>query len=204
MFNIFRNKLKEYEKKRKWKKKNSHNITTVTFNTPIEQVIVGDYSYGLINVLSWNKNTKLIIGKLCSIGPEVTFLLDAEHHTNHLTTYPFRKQILNSGDEAFSNGDIVIDDDVWIGYRATIMSGVHIGKGAIIAAGAIVTKDVPPYAIYGGIPAHLIKYRFDQTIIDQLINFDLSKLSEKNIRDYEKELYTEIKDVTQLDWISRL
>ena len=94
--------------------------------------------------------------------------------------------------EAISKGDIIVDDDVWIGYGATILSGVHIGQGAVIAAGAVVTKDVPPYAIVGGVPAKVIKYRFSPEIIQQLMKLDYSKLTEDMIRERIDDLYTSL------------
>ena len=74
-----------------------------------------------------------------------------------------------------TNGDIVVGDDVWVGQRAIIMSGVNIGQGAVIGAGAIVTKNVPPYAIVGGIPAKVIRYRFSEELIQELLKIDYSK-----------------------------
>lgn len=70
--------------------------------------------------------------------------------------------------EATSKGDIVVKDDVWIGYGSIILSGVHIGQGAVIAAGSVVSHDVPPYAIVGGVPARLIKYRFSEEMTKKL------------------------------------
>jgi serine acetyltransferase len=99
------------------------------------------------------------------------------------------------GNEAFSKGNIVIDDDVWIGYGVTILSGVHIGQGAVVAAGAVVTKDVPPYAIVGGVPAKIIKYRFSPEIIEELMKIDYSKLEEDDIKNHIDDLYSEIKTV---------
>lgn len=73
-------------------------------------------------------------------------MLSADHPTDLLSTYPYKVKLLNQPLEGVSKGDIVVGDDVWFGFRSTIMSGVHIGQGAIIAAGAVVTKDVPPCA----------------------------------------------------------
>lgn len=78
----------------------------------------------------------------------------------------------------------MIKDDVWIGAQATIMSGVTIGQGAVIGAKALVTKDVPPYAIVGGVPAKVIKYRFEKEIIDELLKIDFSKLDYKVIKEH--------------------
>lgn len=117
---------------------------------------------------------KLIIGKFCSIGCGARFLFNSANHTmKSLSTYPFplffeewsldKKDIIDSWD---NKGDIVIGNDVWIGYEAVIMAGVTIGDGAIIGTRAVVTKDVPPYAIVGGVPAKMIKKRFtEETIV---------------------------------------
>ena len=97
--------------------------------------------------------------------------------------------------EATSKGDIIIDDDVWIGYRSIILSGVHIGQGAVIAAGAVVTKDVPPYTIVGGVPAKVIKYRFTSEITDYLLTMDYSKLDQDMIERHIDALYMQISTI---------
>lgn len=119
---------------------------------------------------------KLIIGKFCSIACGAKFIFtSANHALKSLSTYPFPifgEEWDNAMDicEAWDNkGDIVIGNDVWIGYEAVIMPGVHIGDGAIIGTRAVVTKDVPPYSIVGGVPAKIIRKRFDASIIDDLI-----------------------------------
>ena len=120
---------------------------------------------------------KLIIGKFCSIACGAKFLFTSANHTQaSLSTYPFPiffeewgldvQDITSAWD---NKGDIVIGNDVWIGYEAVIMAGVHIGDGAIIAARAVVTKDVPPYTIVGGTPAKEIRKRFDAEVIQQLL-----------------------------------
>jgi len=149
MFNGFKRKGKLYFLKRRWKCKNQNNKTTINTIVPIELISVGRNSYGAINVQSWNKNTKLLIGSYCSIAQNVVFMLDVEHYTDHISTYPFKVQSLNANAEAYSHGNIIVEDDVWIGYGVTVLSGVNIGQGAVVAAGAVVTKDVPPYAIVG-------------------------------------------------------
>ena len=83
------------------------------------------------------------------------------------------------------------------------MSGVHIGQGAVVAAGAVVTKDVPPYAIVGGVPAKVIKYRFEPEMIEELLKVDYSKLTKKDIEKHIDDLYTELKDPSQLDWMPK-
>ena len=119
---------------------------------------------------------RLIIGKFCSIACGAKFLLNCANHTlKSLSTYTFplfyEDWDLEKSDVATAwdnKGDIVIGNDVWIGYEAVIMAGVHIGNGAIIAARAVVTKDVPPYTIVGGVPARPIRTRFDEETIRKL------------------------------------
>lgn len=120
---------------------------------------------------------KLKIGKFCSIACGAKFLFNSANHTvKSLSTYPFPiffeewgldvKDITSAWD---NKGDIVIGNDVWIGYEAVIMSGVTIGDGAIIGTRAVVTKDVPPYTIVGGVPAKQIRKRFPEEIISELL-----------------------------------
>ena len=120
---------------------------------------------------------KLIIGKFCSIACGTKFLFNCANHTlKSLSTYTFplfyeeweleKSNITTAWD---NKGNIIIGNDVWIDYEAVIMAGVHIGDGAIIAARAVVTKDVPPYTIVGGTPAKEIRKRFDAEVIEQLL-----------------------------------
>ena len=165
---------------------------TVYLNAVIKdpQIAVGDYTiYNdfVADPLLFEKNNvlyhypihreKLIIGKFCSIACGTKFLFNcANHSLKSLSTYTFplfyeeweleKSNITTAWD---NKGDIVIGNDVWIGYEAVIMAGVHIGDGAIIAARAVVTKDVPPYTIVGGTPAKEIRKRFDAEVIQQLL-----------------------------------
>ena len=121
---------------------------------------------------------RLLIGKFCSIACGAKFLMrSANHSLASLSTYPFplffeeweleKKDVAKSWD---NKGDIIIGNDVWIGYEAVILAGVTIGNGAIIGARAVVTKDVPPYTIVGGVPAKPIKKRFDNKTISELLD----------------------------------
>lgn len=165
---------------------------TVYLNTIIRdpQIVVGDYTIynDFVNdPLLFEKNNvlyhypihkeKLVIGKFCSIACGTRFLFNCANHTlNSLSTYTFplfyeewnleKSNVVSAWD---NKGDIIIGDDVWIGYEAVIMSGVHVGNGAIIAARAVVTKDVPPYTIVGGTPAREIRKRFDTDVIKRLL-----------------------------------
>lgn len=149
-------------------------------------IIVGDYTYydDFENVDNFEKNVKyhfdfigdkLIIGKFCMIASDVKFIMNgANHLTNSLTSYPFT--IFGNGWESAMagksyphKGDIIVGNDVWIGYNATIMAGVTIGDGAIIAANSTIVKDVVPYSIVGGNPAMEIKKRFSEDTISRLL-----------------------------------
>lgn len=197
-------RILEKKQKREWRKYNSRNFTVLKNFVPFDCVKVDNYTYGDINVLRMDKNSCLTIGKFCSIAPNVCFMMGAEHSSHFISTYPFKVKMLNiEKSEAVSKGDIIIADDVWIGYGATIMSGVKVGQGAIIATGAVVTKDVPPYAIVGGIPATVIKYRFDKKIIEELLKIDYSLLTTEMVKEHIGELYTELKDVKQLSWMPK-
>ena len=133
---------------------------------------------------------RLIIGKFCSIACGAKFLFNcANHALKSLSTYTFPLFYEDWGLEksdvatAWDNkGDIVIGNDVWIGYEAVIMAGVHIGNGAIIAARAVVTKDVPPYTIVGGVPARPIRKRFDEEVIRKLETLQWWNWSAEKIR----------------------
>lgn len=132
---------------------------------------------------------KLIIGKYCSIACGAKFLFTSANHTmRSLATYPFplffeewgldRKNVTDSWD---NKGDIVIGNDVWIGYEAVILSGVTIGDGAIIGTRALITKDVPPYTIVGGVPAKPIRKRFSEKTISLLLEKKWWNWSEEKI-----------------------
>lgn len=93
-----------------------------------------------------------------------------------VTTFPFTKKF-KGVNEAWSKGPIIVRDDVWIGMNAIVLSGVEIGQGAVIAAGAVVTSNIPPYAIATGVPAKVIKHRFDSQTIDKLLQYDFGKMN---------------------------
>lgn len=132
---------------------------------------------------------KLQIGKFCSIACGAKFLFNSANHTlSSLSTYPFplffeewgleKKDVTKAWD---NKGDIVIGNDVWIGYEAVILAGVTIGDGAIIGTRAVVTKDVPPYTIVGGVPAKPIKRRFPEETISALLEIQWWNWSEERI-----------------------
>lgn len=196
--------LKLYLFRVKWKIRNKHNTVWVNniFNPKL--VTVGRYTYGCLHVIMHNDNNRLFIGDFCSIAGDVIFVLSGDHYTDRFSSFPLKVKCLGETQEGISKGDIVVDDDVWIGYRTTIMSGVHIGQGAVIAAGAVVTKDVPPYAIVGGVPAKIIKYRFSSDIVDELNKIDFSKLELKEIKNNIDLLYAKVETVDDAKYIRNI
>lgn len=165
-------------------------------------IIVGDYTmyhdllndpkeFEITNVLYQYpiNRDKLKIGKFCSIACGTKFLFNSANHAlDSLSTYPFplffeewnleKEKVTEAWD---NRGDIVIGNDVWIGYEAVILSGVTIGDGAIIGTRAVVTKDVPPYTIVGGVPAKPIRKRFDEKVIKELLKIKWWDWTEEKI-----------------------
>ncbi len=154
-------------------------------------IIVGDYTYydDALAPTEFEKNNvlfnypefgdKLIIGKFCSIASGTKFIMgSANHRLGSVTTYPFnvfggswQENTPDHMSQLPFKGDIVIGNDVWIGRESIIMPGVKIGDGAIIAAYSVVTKDVEPYSVVGGNPARFIKKRFNDELIELLLEF---------------------------------
>lgn len=186
-------------KKMYWRKKNKDNYTTMKRNFATSRVSVGKGTYGELNIYTFdNEDEYLQLGNYCSIGPDVVFLLGGEHNYKNFSTYPFKK-FFNNESESITKGKIVVEDDVWIGYGATILSGVRIGKGCVVGAKSVVTKDVPDYAIVVGNPAKILKYRFEDEIIHEMKKFDYSNVV-GNEKEYINKLYKNInlKDVKKI------
>lgn len=203
IINKISTEVDKISKRKKWRALNKHNYTSIVRTNVIPIVSVGTGTYGKLDVHISNYDNKLKIGCYCSIADNVIFILSSEHPLNRISTYPFRKMTLNCGSDGKSKGDIVIDDDVWIGYGATIMSGIRIGQGAVIAAGAVVTKDIPPYAIVGGVPAKIIKYRFEPEMIKCLLKIDYSKLTKDEIKIHIDDLYNQLTEEKQFSWMPK-
>ncbi len=166
-------------------------------------IIVGDYTYydDFENVDNFEKNVKYLfdfigdklrIGKFCQIASDVTFIMNGANHLNSgISSYPFSIFGHDWSDamegKAYPNkSDTIVGNDVWIGYGVTIMPGIEIGHGAIIATKSVVTKDVPSYAIVGGNPAKVIKYRYTDEEIHKLLklqwwNWPIEKIT-KNVK----------------------
>ncbi|WP_411675832.1 CatB-related O-acetyltransferase [Caproicibacter sp.] len=172
-------------------------------------IVVGDYTFynDYVNdPTRFEKNNvlyhypvnreKLVIGNFCSIACGAKFIFTSANHTfQSLSTYPFPIFADEWGldwenvTEAWDNkGDIVIGNDVWIGYEAVIMQGVTIGNGAIVGTRAVVTKDVPPYAIVGGVPAREIRKRYDLKTIAMLQKLEWWNWPYEKIRKHLREI----------------
>lgn len=166
-----------------WRRNNKDNFTILgkisnekfidfVYNGGVQ---VGKNTYGQLNInYSGGENERIVIGANCSIAGSSNFLLGGEHDYKCMTTYPFGYKLFNMPNDVSTKGTIYVEDEVWIGDGVWIMSGVRLGKGSIIATGAVVNKDVPPYSIVGGCPAKVIKYRFEQEIIEKLMCVNLA------------------------------
>ena len=137
-------------------------------------LILGDHSYaGNVSIYTWvNHKIAIRTGKFCSIG-NCKFVIDGNHPVHKFSSLPFREKM--GWNEYPINGypkDIpTIGNDVWIASDVVIYSGVHIADGAIVAGQSVVTKSVPPYAVVGGNPARILKYRFEPDIIEKLLKY---------------------------------
>ncbi len=156
---------------------NPHNLTAIHLAKLSRRhgYEIGAYSYGRPKVRFPETGRRLTIGRYCSIADHVEIMLGGNHRLDWATTYPFTAlpEIWPTarhleGSHA-SNGDVVLGHDVWLGSAAMILSGVTIGPGAVVAARAVVTRDVPPYGIVAGNPARLVRTRFDDSTIEALV-----------------------------------
>jgi len=127
-------------------------------------VKAGRYTYGLPTFLIFDQNDRIEIGSFCSISGNVHIFGGGEHNIDWVSTYPFRVALglARAGRDGHpkTRGPVVIGNDVWIGFAATILSGVTIGDGAVIGTGSVVTGDIEPYSVVAGNPARHIRYRF--------------------------------------------
>lgn len=190
-----------------WRERNKHNHTSIDIGVKNSNLIqVGKQTYGHLKVETFgNTDEKLIIGNFVSIASEVTFILGGNHQIRSFSTYPLKSLLLGNDTvmDAQTKGPIIIEDEVWIGANCVIISGVTIGKSAIIAAGSVVTKDVPAFAIVGGNPAKFIKWRIPEELIPErikynLIDFDIDVLKKNH------DLYYEVLTEDNLEAIKKL
>lgn len=191
--------------KKKWKKLNSHNFTTVNKIFPLDIVSVGRMTYGEVNINNFgHPSERLEIGNFVSIANNVSFILGGNHQINYLTNYPLYSKFMgiNPIYDATTKGVITVEDEVWIGSNVIVLSGVKINKGAVIASGSVITKDVPSYGIVGGNPAKILKYRFTKEEIIGIQDIYIDKLPKEfilnNIEKFYKPLSENITFMNEL------
>lgn len=129
---------------------------------------IGRGTIGRPKVFSWRDDTALEIGSFCSIADTAVIMLGGEHRTDWVTTYAFSHffpEAAGFKGHPHTKGDVLIGNDVWVGYEALILSGVRIGNGAVVAARSVVTRDVEPYSIVAGNPARHVRFRFDERAV---------------------------------------
>jgi acetyltransferase-like isoleucine patch superfamily enzyme len=181
----------------------SNGLQNVNFggenNIPEFCVFSGKCSLGFRTTLGKNNFIfgDVTIGKYCQIGAYVAFH-SSNHPVNYLTTYINQRLFDGELAKLKTINPIVVGHDVWIGHGAVILSGVTVGSGAIIGAGSIVTKDVPPYSIVGGNPAKVIKYRFSEEIISELLAFNWWDLDPKSLKNIEALFFSDLTKVSSI------
>ncbi|MFC4892103.1 CatB-related O-acetyltransferase [Pseudofrancisella aestuarii] len=196
--NKWKDKQKKKEFKLKWKNKNRYNFISIETIPKydlniLSKVKIGNYSYGSIIVYHWgHQDESLSIGSFCSIADGVKFVLGGNHFLDTLSTYPFKVMLEKKKTEAWTKGQIVIEDDVWIGLDVVILSGVTIGKGSVIGAGSVVAKDIPPYSIVVGNPATIVKKRFSEEIISKLNEISINEIKEEKLLENIELLYKKL------------
>ncbi|MEZ8370997.1 CatB-related O-acetyltransferase [Vibrio splendidus] len=169
--------------------KGQHSYYSDCWDNGFEQSVVR-YLHGDEVSRQWEPRweiDELYIGDYVCIGAEVVILMGGNHthRVDWFSLYPFMDVI----DDAYiGKGDTHIEDGVWLGMRAMVMPGVTIGEGAVVAANSVVTKDVAPYSIVGGSPAKVVKYRFDESVIDELISFKIYEWPEAKFEALRKHL----------------
>lgn len=181
--------------KREFKRKNTHNQTWLVKARNISCITVGNMTWGGIQVLDYlprdSQQCQIRIGSYCSIADDVKFMRGGEHRTDRISTFLFKNCFsLGEGENLKRSADILVGDDVWIGYGALILPGANIGQGAVIGAGSVVRGVVPPYGVYVG--DKVVKYRFEQPLIEQLLKLDYGKLTPELIKDQLPCFYTKV------------
>ena len=206
---MIKNFLKKFKKKKIYK--NYFLKDNLKKEIDANLAKVGKWSYGKPKIFRWDWESVLIIGNFCSLGPDIDFYMGGNHRVDWISTSPLAatqfhdtftksKNIKNFNS---SKGDILIGHDVWIGGKTTILSGVKIGTGAVIAAGSMVVNDVEPYTISGGNPNKFIRKRFEDNLIKKLLDSKWWNLSDEQINNLSSsllsdnfdEFFNKIKDI---------
>jgi len=198
---LIKSMILEYKNKEKCLKigymSNAVNCEFGIYNTIyneviLQKVILGDFTYIADNT----KISRTEIGRFCSIGPNCMIGLGKHPSKDFVSTHPIFFSTLKQAQITFADKgyfdefeNIVIGNDVWIGANAIVIDGVKIGNGAIVAAGSVVTKDVPPYAIVGGVPAKIIRYRFEHETIKKLLELKWWDMDVESLKNNYKKFH---------------
>lgn len=200
---IIRTWLRQYRLaafRKTWRRQNPHNRTVAINEFPLNSVKVGKETYGELHILNYLPQLdQVVIGNFVSLAPGVTFIPGGNHTTDALFTYPLKSAFTghHCAEDARSKGAIVVEDEAWIGYGSIILSGVTIGKGSIVAAGSVVTRSVPPYAIVAGNPAKVVRYRLPQDVITTVAEVRLADIPTAQLQANLDALYTPLQSAQQ-------
>ena len=203
---LIKSKIIEYKNKDKFLKigymANATKCKFGIYNTIYNEVSLNEVTLGDFTYIAGNTNiSKTTIGKFCSIGPDCKIGLGKHPTKDFVSTHPVFFSTLKQAQVTFADRNyfdefayIIIGNDVWLGANVIVVDGVKIGDGAVVAAGSVVTKDIPPYAIVGGVPAKIIKYRFEKEEIEKLLQL---KWWDMDV-EYLKENFIKFHDVKSL------
>ena len=161
---------------------------------PKGRIVIGDGTYGRPTVRLYRESDSVTIGRFCSIGEDVLFLAGGEHDLNRPSLYPFRSMVIGRNIDASSKGPIEIGHDVWIGARATIISGVKIGNASVIGAGAVVTRDVPDFGVAAGNPARVLRLRLNEEQREALTEIAWWAWAPETVKERREDFYLAIDD----------
>ena len=181
-------KIKLIQFQKEYRNANMNNGTIALNIFPLSKISVGNYTYGGIRYLTFdNENEHLYIGNCCSIAEDVCFIAGGEHNYKRAFLFPVYSHVFGKTpfETTPTKGPIIIEDDVWIGFGSIVLSGVKIGKGSVIGAGSVVTKDVPPFSIFVG--NRIVRPRFkDEEVATYLKSLDYSVVSRINDSDTQR------------------
>ena len=164
-------------------------------------ISAGKHTYGLggCSVLVWERRDAVVrMGSYCSLGGRIKFIIDGNHRMDTFSTYPFQTLFSDAPVNVWGNETPTVGHDVWIASDVVIYSGVHIGDGAVIGGNSVVTKPVPPYAIVAGNPARIVKYRFPEDVIADLLALKWWTLSEDVIHTRLIPIQDDIREVVRV------
>lgn len=177
-----RNTIKTLLFKRRWRKQNPHNYTNAVSLFDENNVKIGKKTYGDLNInIGTNPKRSVTIGSFCSIAPNVSFVINP-HNYRFFSSWGWQIYEYNERNYSWEKKtNIVVEDDVWIGQNATILGGAVLHQGCVIGANSVVSREIPPYAIYAG--GQIIKYRFSEEVCEKLNQIDYSKVDVKKIKE---------------------